>query len=94
MTEIKISYTSVPQGQLGGRPQKINLNEICRITSPDTGELVVEFLGRTPLASGQFIKKDVDFLAHKSGHFAFNCVFTPPDGKPIKIDGGEIEIGT
>ena len=94
MAEIKISYKSNPQGQLGVRPQKVRLHETCRITSPDAGDLVVEFTGSSPLSSGTTIKRDTDFVVNKPGRFHFNCVFTPPEGKPMKIDGGEIEIGT
>lgn len=93
MAEIKISWSSKPQGQLGSRPQKIKLKETCRITSPDAGDLVVDFGAASPLATGQTIKRDVAFIAQKSGRFPFTCIFTPPGGKPMKIDGGEIEIG-
>ena len=90
MVEIQISYKSKPQGQLGVRPQQIRHNETCRITSPDAGDLVVEFTGRSPLSNGTTIKRDTDFVPNSSGRFPFNCVFTPPGGQPMKIDGGDL----
>ena len=93
MADIKISWTSNPQGQIGPRPQKIKVNETCYFTSPDAGDLVVDFGNASPLASGKTIARDVAFIPQKTGRFPFSCMFTPPGGKPMKIDGGEIDIG-
>jgi hypothetical protein len=102
MTEIKISYSATPKGQIGPRPQKIALNESCRFTCADPGTLTIEFVNGSPVTNATKINKDENFVAAKSGHFKFKCILTPPGGSPITIGdpndpnsaaGGEIEIG-
>ena len=106
MAEIKISWSAIPQGLVGPRPQKIKLNEKCRFTCIDPGELRIEFINDSPLHKDKkvlTIDKDVDFVAQKEGKFKFICELTPPGAtKPIRLGdpnnpnspaGGEIEIG-
>jgi hypothetical protein len=103
MTEIRISYSAAPRGQVGPRPQPIKLNEVCRFTCAEPGSLTLEFLDESPLGYQKTIEKDVDFVPVKAGRFKFKCILTPPGGKPIVLGdpldpaaeiGGEIEVGT
>src|SRR5260370_27226558 len=102
MTEIKISYSAVPKGQIGTRPQKIALNESCRVTSADPGTLTIEFINGSPVNNRTKINCDEVFIAEKAGRFRFKCILTPPGGQPIVLGdsndpnatpGGEIDVG-
>jgi plastocyanin len=96
MAEIKISYTAVPPGQVGPRPQKVKRGDACRFTSTDPGTLEVEFTNGSPTNTTKF-KKDESFVAETPGRFRFKCTLTPPGGgTPRVLDpnvGGEIDVG-
>lgn len=104
MAEIKISYSARVKGQVGPRPQKIHLNEVCRVTCAEEGALTIEFLDGSPLERGTTrINKDEDFVVTRPGRFRFKCVLTLPGRKPMvvgdpddpnSVPGGEIEVGT
>jgi hypothetical protein len=96
MAEIKISYTAVPPGQVGLRPQKIKQGDSCRFTCGDAGTLEVEFTNGSPTNIMKF-KKDQSFVAEKTGRFKFKCTLTPAGGGPPRVldpsVGGEIDVG-
>ena len=103
MAEIKIIYSGASKGQAGPRPQRVKLNETCRVTCDQPGALTIDFIGPSPLREGRSMKRDTDFIVIKPGRFKFKCTLTPPGGRPLTLGdpqdpnsgiGGEIEVGT
>lgn len=95
--EIEISYNNNPPGQIGERPRKFQPGDQVKFVSKDGNDLVVDFLGNSPLTGDNSTVKqnDVVELARKPGRYPFKCTMTV-GGRPVTLPpsiGGEIEVG-
>lgn len=96
-TEIEISYTNNPPGQVGERPKKLKPGTEVKFVSQDGKDLVVDFLGKSPLTNGGSTVKQNEAvtLGGKPGRYPFKCTMTV-DGESVTLDpttGGELEVG-
>lgn len=95
--EIEISYKNDPPGQVGERPKKFTPGAEVKFVSKDGDDLVVDFLGKSPLTNnGSTVKQnEVVSIAKKPGRYPFKCTMTV-DGESVTLDpktGGELEVG-